>query len=136
MTEDELAEIEERWSKASSGAWIWEVNPKYHTVSLRSRGGLVVMDLVRWGMGSAAPRFLDENHLLHRVDKLMEPIPGREHHSHWAQQVNHPDAVAIAAAPEDVRDLIAEVRRLKTENRAMQSRLDIAEGRVDGMKNL
>jgi hypothetical protein len=95
------------------------------------RKGLVVMDFVRWGMGSAAPRFLDENHLLHRVDKLMEPIPGREHHSHWAQQVNHPDAVAIAAAPEDVRDLIAEVRRQRNENRAMQSRLDIAEGRVE-----
>ena len=135
MSDDELAEIEERWSKASNGAWIWEVNPKYHTVSLRSRGGLVVMDFVRWGMGSAAPRFLDENHLLHRVDKLMEPIPGREHHSHWAQQVNHPDAVAIAAAPEDVRSLLAEVRRQRDENRAMQSRLDIAEGRVEGMKN-
>lgn len=115
MTEQELAEIEKRWSKASKGAWIWEVNPKYHTVSLKSRGGMVVMDFVRWGMGSAAPRFLDESHLLHRVDKLMEPIPGREHHSHWAQQINHPDALAIAAAPEDARSLIAEVRRLNAE---------------------
>jgi hypothetical protein len=35
-----------------------------------------------------------------------------------------------------VRKLIAEVRRLQRENRAMQSRLDIAEGRVEGMKNL
>lgn len=35
-----------------------------------------------------------------------------------------------------VRKLIAEVRRLKAENRALQSRLDIAEGRVEGMKNL
>lgn len=33
-----------------------------------------------------------------------------------------------------VRDLIAEVRRQRAENRAMQSRLDIAEGRVEGMR--
>lgn len=30
--------------------------------------------------------------------------------------------------------LIAEVRRQRAENRAMQSRLDIAEGRVEGMR--
>lgn len=33
-----------------------------------------------------------------------------------------------------VRKLIAEVRRQRAENRAMQSRLDIAEGRVEGMR--
>lgn len=32
------------------------------------------------------------------------------------------------------KKLLAEVRRLKAENRAMQSRLDIAEGRVGGMR--
>lgn len=123
MTEQELERIEERWSKASKGGWLWEINPKYKTVSLRSRAGMIVMDFVRWGMGSAAPRFLDESHLLHRVDKLMEPIPGREHHSHWAQQINHPDALAIAAAPEDVRDLIAEVRRLNAEVEGLKHEL-------------
>lgn len=33
-----------------------------------------------------------------------------------------------------VERLIAEVRRQRAENRAMQSRLDIAEGRVEGMR--
>lgn len=37
-------------------------------------------------------------------------------------------------AADDILRLIAEVRRLKAENRAMQSRLDIAEGRVEGMR--
>lgn len=32
--------------------------------------------------------------------------------------------------------LIAEVRRLKAENRALQSRLDLAEGRVEGMRKV
>lgn len=57
---------------------------------------------------------------------MMEPIPGREHHAHWAQQINHPDAVAIAAAPEDVRSLIAEVRRLRVENANLNDRLNHA----------
>lgn len=112
MTDVELAEIEERWNRASKGRWMWEINPKSHHVDLETSFGMTVMDFVRWGMGGAAPRFRDENDLLHRVDKMMEPIPGREHHACWAQRINHPDAVAIAAAPEDIRSLIAEVRRL------------------------
>lgn len=136
MDEAELKAIEERWNAASAGEWFWDVNPKYRQVELETSKGFTVMDFVRWGMGAAAPRFRDKENLLHRCDAIMEPIPGREHHAHWAQTINHPDAVAIAAAPSDVRSLIAEVRRLKAENRAMQSRLDIAEGRVEGMKNL
>lgn len=123
MTEDELEKIEERWNKASEGRWMWEMNPKYHNIDLRTSCGMTVMDFVRWGMGGAAPRFRDERNILHRVDKMMEPIPGREHHAHWAQRINHPDAVAIAAAPEDVRDLIAEVRRLRVENSEVTKRL-------------
>jgi len=113
MTDEELAEIEERWAKASKGKWMWEINPKSHSVDLGTSYGMTVMDFVRWGMGRAAPRFRDESDILRRADTLMEPIPGREHHSHWAQRINHPDAVAIAAAPEDIRSLLAEVRRLR-----------------------
>lgn len=36
----------------------------------------------------------------------------------------------------DTAKLIAEVRRLKGENRALQSKLDLAEGRVEGMRKV
>ena len=36
----------------------------------------------------------------------------------------------------DLLKLIAEVRRLKAENRALQSRLDLAEGRVEGIRKV
>lgn len=121
MGEAELKDIEERWNAATAGPWNWDINPKYRQVELETAKSLTVMDFVRWGMGGAAPRFRDKENLLHRCDEIMEPIPGREHHAHWAQRINHPDAIAIAAAPTDVRSLIAEVRRLRAEVERLQA---------------
>lgn len=47
-----------------------------------------------------------------------------------------PDSLVLDWKDTTILSLIAEVRRQRDENRAMQSRLDIAEGRVEGMKNL
>ncbi len=84
------------------GPWIWRINRKTKHVDLVARAGwgLTVMDFVRYGMNSAAPRFLDENHLMVRADELAKNIPGEEHHAEWNQDIDHPDARLIAAAPE------------------------------------
>jgi hypothetical protein len=35
-----------------------------------------------------------------RADELAKDIPGEEHHSEWNQDIEHPDAKLIAAAPD------------------------------------
>jgi hypothetical protein len=44
---------------------------------------------------------IDGNVMLapHEVADWRAPYPGREHHSHWLQNITHPDAFLIAAAP-------------------------------------
>lgn len=120
MDKSELKVIEERWNAASAGKWFWDVNPKANQVTLETSLHMIVMDFVRWGMNRASPRFR-VNGLMQRCETLSEPIPGREHHSDWERWINHPDAIAIAAAPEDIRSLIAEVRRLREENEKMKT---------------
>jgi hypothetical protein len=58
------------------------------------------MDFVRYGMGSASPRFLDAEHLMVRADELAVNIPGEDHHSKWHQTLEHDDAQLIAASPD------------------------------------
>ena len=92
------------------GPWRWEMNQSAKDVQLVGgvpKFDLTVMDFVRWGMGSAAPRFrdtaLDGMNLMDRVcDKpeWLQDFPGRSHHARWCRAVIHPDAVLIAAAPE------------------------------------
>lgn len=79
------------------GPWEWDLRPGTHSVSLMSRG-FVVMDFVRWGMERAAPRFRTERCLMVRAETLGLPIPGREHHE-WAKRLVHPDAQLMADAP-------------------------------------
>jgi len=100
------------------GPWEWDLRPGTHSVSLMSRRFLV-MDFVRWGMGSAAPRFRNEKCLMVRAEALGLPIPGREHHE-WAKRIVHPDAQLIAAAP----DLLAACEAL------MAARLSVFDGGI------
>lgn len=95
--------------KHTPGPWRWEFNGLHKSVSLcggKPEFDKTVMDFVRWGMGGAAPRFLDGESsflLLHRLPDRkdwIKPIPGREHHAAWCAAVDHPDARLIAAAPE------------------------------------
>ena len=88
--------------------WRWVINLRGHGVELESRGGLTVMDFVRFGMSNAAPRFrcattgnMEHAKLLARV------VPGREHHAAWHQTIEHPDARLIASAPQ----LLAALKR-------------------------
>lgn len=91
--------------KHTPGPWRWEVNEKSKVVQIcggKPQYDLTVMDFERWGMGSAIPRLRDnsDHGLLTRCLKWACKVLGREHHSHWFQSLDHPDARLIAAAPE------------------------------------
>jgi len=74
------------------------------------------MGFQRWGTQSAQPVFNIDG-LLYAVAKgkggrslLVTPTT---HHPWEVRGIDHPDAIAIAAAPTDVAVLVAEVRRLR-----------------------
>lgn len=99
-------------AKHTPGPWRWEFSPKHKTAELvggKPMYDKTVMGFARVGLGHAGPLFIDSEDpdgysVLHRlIDKAKEwcaPIKDRKHHAHWLQEVIHPDAVLIAAAPE------------------------------------
>lgn len=111
MTAEELARIKARAEAATKGPWRWSLNQKYHEVRLEGGGG-TVMDFVRYGMGSGAPR-LKRAGVMVRIEEFAEVIAGREHHADWAKKVRHPDADFISSCREDVPALLAEIERLR-----------------------
>lgn len=111
---DLVAEVEALLAKATPGRWLWILNLKAKQVHLEAQDGprQYVIDFVRWGTNGAQPRF--------QVDGLMQDaqdcaaiVEGREHHAAWYQTLDHPDANLIAAAPDLLRRLVDEVKRLR-----------------------
>jgi hypothetical protein len=86
------------------GPWKWRINRTTKRVYLVARG-YTVLDFVRYGMRSAAPRFRDNENLMVRADEIAKNIPGYDHHSDWDQDLNHDDARLIAAAPSLYKEL-------------------------------
>lgn len=93
--------------KYTPGPWRWELNERSKHINLC--GGVptydkTVMDFVRWGMGGAMPRFRADyggfHCVMEKVNTMGIPVPGREHHKGWFQNVNNPDALLISKAPE------------------------------------
>jgi len=60
--------------------WHWQVNETGHQVRLFDSRHNIIMDFVRWGMNSAAPRFCTDG-LLYRAEHFAVEVPGREHHA-------------------------------------------------------
>jgi hypothetical protein len=105
--------------KHTPGPWRWELNQKSKDLNLCGHGecgpyDFTVMDFERWGMGGAVPRFRDDNGMMVKAHLLGEIVPGRAHHSHWFQNINHPDARLIAAAPELLSALVKLTTRYKS----------------------
>ena len=114
-----VKEARELLSKVTPWPWFWNVSLKSRCAHLESqaRGSLLetVMDFTRWGTGGAAPRFRDNEDLMQRVDMLLRPVEGREHHASWYSTISHPDAEIIARAPELISSLCDEVDRLSAQ---------------------
>lgn len=109
------------------GPWRFEVRPNQHRVTLvggKPRYDKTVMDLNRWGMRGATPIFRQADGLLaERIENMLIPIPGREHHE-WIRIIDHPDARLIEAAP----DLLAALKGL------MDSEAEMRAATEDGSK--
>lgn len=95
----------------TAGPWRWEISmesKRLHLVGgLRPKYDLTIIDFERWGMGNATMCLRDTAHdgmnLMHKLHERpdwIEPFPGRAHHARWCQNVVHPDARLIAAAPD------------------------------------
>jgi hypothetical protein len=106
-----IDDIRARWAAATRGPWAWRGNKDSKTIDLlsaRSAWGDVVLDFQRWGLQGARPCFNTDG-LIVRPDWIMGP----PHHPWEIVGIDHPDAIAIAAAPADVAALLAEVDRLR-----------------------
>jgi len=112
MTHERLEEIAAAWATFIGKKWFWRINKRAKRVSLEDNRGNIVVDFIRYGMGSAKPRFND-NGLMRDADNYAKVVPGREHHSDWFQTIDNEVANAIAVAPEHVAELIDEVERLR-----------------------
>lgn len=93
------------------GPWRWELHKDGKQLTLCGTGtcgsyDFYVMDFERWGMSGATPRFRsgDDNTMCKAVE-FGEIVKGREHHAHWFQNINHPDARLIAASPTLLKEL-------------------------------
>lgn len=89
--------------KFTQGPWQWLVNKESKKVELCGKG-IEVLRFRRYGMQGAAPTFT-EDHMGHKLqgvkaEDLAIDIQGREHHSHWYQTIDHPDARLIEKAPD------------------------------------
>lgn len=101
--------------KGTPGPWRWEVNQSLKQIQLLGgipKFDLIVMDFVRYGMSGAAPRFNNSVqptnlNLMVRAEEFAYPVEGREHHSSWFKNIEHPDAKLIASAPDLLKLAIA-----------------------------
>lgn len=121
--EDKIKEIEQRLNKATPGPWQWDVNIACKTAHLETThsGMYFVLGFQRWGMQSAQPEFqkfknyegpVEERGSLGTYPIKEFAVPRMAHHPDFDMDINHPDAQLIAHAPEDIKYLLGEIKRL------------------------
>lgn len=127
MTENSISAIRQRARTATLAPWYWRGNVDTHTIRLsapKARGEKTVMDLVRWGMQGAKPRFQDERQFMVDVDSLVtfEVCPTAETRTDPRVYrgdfiaLRHPDAEFIAHARQDIDDLLAYIDLLERQS--------------------
>lgn len=139
----DLDAIEQRATAARPGPWIWRGDIETHHCDLVSLAfppnRAFVLTFERWGMQHAQPVFCD-----HETGLLTSPmkedggvrfdvaphaltIDDPDVYRTNFSQINHPDAIFIAHARQDVDDLIARVRELEAENERLQRTVEFLE---------
>lgn len=96
----------EQFNGHTKGEWYWKLNESSKQVDLVGKQFWIVMDFVRYGMRSAAPRFIGKDGLLYRAEHWGVKVLGREHHAEWYKALDHPDAKLIEKAPELLQEHI------------------------------
>lgn len=112
MDDTRLNEIRERHAAASVGPWRWTGYRRSYQIDLMSGRGDEVMGFKRWGMGSAQPVFCTKG-LLYSAFGLTEGCDPQGGGRDRITEIPHPDARFIATSWQDVKDLLAEVDRLR-----------------------
>jgi len=136
MDDKALEAIEARVNAATPGPWMWDMRENYKQVKLVTAhsGQYYVMDFERRGMQGACPSFqvYDKydgpvrergSHGMMRADQLAKSYPGKEHHKGFDDYIDHPDAILIAHAPEDIKALLALVKQQAGEIETLRSEL-------------
>lgn len=84
------------------GPWRWFGNTKSHDIHLATvdRGRVFVLNFVRWGMGSAQPRFQGRGAKRGIMVPATELVTYEVDYRRDITGIDHPDARLIAAAPE------------------------------------
>lgn len=115
MTETrlDLEAVKKRWAEATEGPWFWGTHSRFGVKLMGVKAPrYFVMGFARFGMQGAAPMFQDYDlGIMKRFDEF--PLLGTVEYDDRFDGIDNPDALAIAAAPEDVRALIAEVEDLQ-----------------------
>lgn len=115
--ENDIEAIRAREQAATPGPWRWRGNGSGKEMWLQAVGGLrdTVMTFRRWGMRGAQPVFRVDGILHAGTEFLVRP----QSHNPWLiTGINHPDAIFIEHAREDVKTLLAEIDRLQAARRA------------------
>lgn len=128
-TRPDIDAIRQRAEAATPGPWAWHGNADHPSLRLTGRdpewGSTTVMTFRRWGMQAAQPVFWARNEDGHKVlrpgkqslvyevcpEALSRDDP-RVYRGHIID-VRHPDAAFIAAARQDVEDLLAYIAALE-----------------------
>lgn len=116
--------IRARWAKATPGPWRWFGNTFGKNIYLATThsGRMDVMDFARYGPRFAQPVFRVDSPTGGIMTKAHDLVTYEVDYRHDISGIDHPDAEAIAAAPEDVRVLLDEVDRLRDELRRISER--------------
>ncbi|AEI66978.1 hypothetical protein [Corallococcus macrosporus] len=117
VTPEKLDAIRARHAAATPGPWAWfGFVPRPKSPGLRdiylatvNQGRRHVLDLVRWGMTDAQPRFRSGSVMVNAADVAVR----RYDDANDITGFTAPDAIFLAASWEDVRDLLAHVATLE-----------------------
>ena len=120
---DEIEAIRARWAEATPGPWCWEGTFSSHGIRLvspssRVRPSRLVMGFERWGMSRASPVFQLPDLTVRAAREISVRHPK---YLNDIKALNHPTAIAIAAAPADVQTLLRVVDALAAELRKLRA---------------